>query len=172
MSTPARARQQAFDRVLNELGSAIWRLTAGYAADDASRQDLYQDILVAIWESLSGFRGDSSLRTYVYRIAHNRGLSYRTYESRRQHTPLDSVVVVAAGSDPTEKAEGARRRDVLHAAIRELSPALRQAIMLHLDDLSNSEIAQIMDISEGNVAVRLTRARKAVERHIKEREAS
>jgi len=161
-------RSALFDRTLNEFGDALWRLTAGYASQEADRKDLRQDILVAIWTALGRFRAESSLRTFVYRIGHNCGLSYRSYEKRRVHGALDGLVVVDPRPGPHEVVEEGRRRTVLQRAIRTLLPALRQPLMLHLDGLTNPEIAEIVGITVGNVAVRLTRARTAVERAVRE----
>ena len=82
---------------MEEFGDALWRLTAGYASTEAERKDLHQDILAAIWQALGRFRQESSLRTFVYRIAHNRGVSHRAYERRRTHGSLEAVAVAALG---------------------------------------------------------------------------
>ena len=172
MTAGSAGREGLFDRTMVEFGDALWRLTAGYASNEADRKDLFQDILVAIWKALDRFRQQSSLRTFVYRIGHNRGLSYRAYEKRRAHGPLDNVIIPDPRPDPHEVTEKNRRREVLQRAVRGLSPALRQPLMLHLDGLTNREIAEIVGITEGNVAVRLTRARKAVEQAVREGERS
>src|SRR5919109_5428661 len=65
-----------FDDVLREHGPALWRVIASYAPPGAERDDLAQDVLVAVWQSLQRFRGDSLVRPFVLRIAHNRGLSH------------------------------------------------------------------------------------------------
>lgn len=170
MTAGGAGREELFDRTMVEFGDPLWRLTAGYASNEADRKDLYQDILVAIWEALVRFRHESSLRTFVYRIGHNRGLSYRMYEKRRAHGALDEVVIRDPRPGPHEVTEANWRRETLHRAVRGLSPALRQSLMLHLDGLTNPEIAEIVGITEGNVAVRLTRAKKAVEHLVREGE--
>ncbi|MGC1597270.1 MAG: sigma factor, partial [Candidatus Acidiferrales bacterium] len=65
-----------FDRILREHGAAISRLAFGYEAVASVREELVQDIALAIWQALAHFRGGCSERTFVYRIAHNRGLSH------------------------------------------------------------------------------------------------
>lgn len=155
-------RQKLFDRAVGEYGDALWRLAAGYAVDHQDRMDLRQDIHVALWKALRWFRGESSLRTFVYRIAHNRGLSHRARVERRTHRSLDDIVVSDPRPGPAERTTARRRREMLHEAIRRLSPTYRQTVMLHLDGLANEEIAEVLGVSAGNVAVRLTRARKAL----------
>lgn len=164
MTPGPEERRDLFDRAVSEYGDALWRLTAGYAADRHDREDLRQDIHVALWKALHRFRGDCSLRTFVYRIAHNRGLSHRARMGRRDHRSLDHVVLRDPRPGPAERTATARRREVLHEAIRRLSPTYRQTVMLHLDGLTNGEIAEVLGLSAGNVAVRLTRARKALKK--------
>ena len=64
-----------FEEVVAQFGPALARVAASYAYGAAEREDLLQDILLAVWRALPRFAGRSSLRTYVFRIAHNRGLS-------------------------------------------------------------------------------------------------
>ena len=65
-----------FDDVLREHGPALWRVIASYAPPGAERDDLAQDTLLAVWQALPRFRGDSSPRSFVLRVAHNRALSH------------------------------------------------------------------------------------------------
>lgn len=170
MTTPER--RALFDEVVRDHGAALWRLTAGYAHSDEERKDLHQEILVAVWQALPRFGHRSSLRTFVYRIAHNRGTSHRAYEGRRRHRDIDDLSLPDPGPAPDEQAEVRRRRHVLLSATRSLPATLGQVLMLHLDGLSNGEIAEVVGISTGNVAVRLTRARSAVMERIREIEAA
>jgi RNA polymerase sigma factor (sigma-70 family) len=64
-----------FDDLLREHGPSLWRVIASYAPPGAERADLAQDVLVAVWQALPHFRGQGSARSFVLRIAHNRGLS-------------------------------------------------------------------------------------------------
>jgi RNA polymerase sigma factor (sigma-70 family) len=152
---------QAFDRVAREYGAALARLAAGYAADPADRDDLVQEILVALWRALPTFRGESSERTFVFRVAHNRALTF--VARRRRHAPLEDAGPVA---DPRPLADAALARAQRHArlvdAVRRLPEPQRQTVMLHLEELSHEEIAEVQGTTVGNVAVRLTRARKAL----------
>lgn len=156
-------RTALFDRVVETFGDAIWRATVGYASDEADREDLRQDILLALWQALPRFRHESSLRTFVYRIVHNRGLSHRAYESRRDHADIRDLGIADGRPGPHQLAERSAERAALFRAVRSLPHPLRQALMLHLEGLDNAEIAEVVGTTRGNVAVRLTRARRAVE---------
>lgn len=158
---PPLERDELFRRVLADHGDGLWRLTAGYARLRADREDLHQDVLVAILAALPGFRGDSSLRTFVYRIAHNRGISYRRRRTREpEAVPTEGL----ASSTPSPEAEllaDARREELLEA-IRGLPHGQRQTMMLHLEGLEHGEIAEVLGTTPNNVGVRLHRARAAI----------
>lgn len=161
-----------FDRLLREHGPALSRLAFGYEKLEAAREELMQEIALAIWQALPRFRGECSERTFVFRIAHNRGLTHAV-RRRPAHEPLDALPEEREPVDPRplpdERASQANRRDRLRAAIRELPPLHREVIILTLEEFSTSEIAEILGITENNVAVRLNRARKALKQALEER---
>jgi len=158
MSGPTAERLEA---LLAEHGEALWRLAGGYAAHRADREDLYQDIVLAVWQALPRFRGESSERTFVFRVAHNRGLTHRQRRRRIGWEPLDDDSPLPAMTPtPLARAVEADARRRLHDALRTLPAGHRQVVMLTLEGLSQREIGDVLGISEGNVAVRLHRARK------------
>ncbi len=142
-------------------GDALERVVWGYVDNAPDREDLMQEILVALWRALPRFRGESSLRTFVLQVAHNRSITFATRRRRFADLPEEGLL-----PDPTplveERLIEQQHRDRLFAAIRRLPEAQRQAVMLHLEGLSQREIAALQETSEGNVGVRLTRARKAL----------
>jgi RNA polymerase sigma factor (sigma-70 family) len=154
-----------FDRILSEHGAAISRLAFSYETVASVREELVQEIALAIWQALAHFRGECSERTFVYRIAHNRGLSH-VWKRRPPHQPLEEIKEVDEPIDPRphpeEHAERTDQRMRLMSAIQSLPVTHRQLIVLTLEGLSHAEIAEVMGITENNVAVRLTRARKAL----------
>ena len=79
--------EQRFDRLLVSYGPSLARLAASYARRASEQDDLFQEVAFAIWRALPGFRGECSERTFVFRIAHNRGISYRA----RRRTPVEAA---------------------------------------------------------------------------------
>jgi RNA polymerase sigma-70 factor, ECF subfamily len=157
--------RSTFEEVLSVHGDALWRLTSGYARQPADREDLYQEILVAMWGALPRFRGESSLRTFVFRVAHNRGMTFRGRVAARARREADVTVDLR---DPRPTADESLHDEIdrskLMAAVRELAPSLSQTVMLSLEGLTYAEIAAVLDITENNVGVRLHRARAALEK--------
>src|SRR5580692_9216477 len=127
-----------FDRILSEHGAAISRLAFGYETVAGVREELVQDIALAIWQALPHFRGECSERTFIYRIAHNRAL---THVCKRQplHQPLDELAQPLEPIDPRphpdEQVEATHRRDRLRSAVQGLPVAYRQVVMLTLEEL-------------------------------------
>lgn len=149
-----------YDDLWNEYGASLGRLAASYEALPHAREDLLQDIRLAIWSALPKFRQECSLRTFVYRIAHNRGLTHVwSRRAKPQHTHELSDVVDPR-SDPESTVIQKTQHLKLIEAVRQLPILYRQVITLFLENLSHAEIGAVLGITETNVAVRLNRARK------------
>lgn len=149
-----------FEQVLELYGDALWRFTLTYEQDYNKRKDLYQEILVAIWKALLKFEQRSSIKTYVFRIAHNRGITFRNRSAR---SDIFSTLNFEPGSEnvsPQEEIIKKEEQENLKNAVLQLSPSLRQVLLLILEGLSNKEISDVLGISENNVAVRFLRAKK------------
>jgi len=150
-----------FERILREHGAALRRAVAGYEQDPARREDLFQDVCLAIWQALPRFRGESSERTFLFRIAHNRGLTHRV---RRPPSPTADFAETDDVEDPAATPEAAahhgQRRARLRAAVRRLALEPQQVLTMTLEGLTPREIADVLGITENNVGVRLSRARR------------
>lgn len=158
-------REAHYLRLVRANDQAVRRLAFSYERDPARRQDLVQDIWMALWQALPAFRGDCSERTFVFRIAHNRGVTHIQHWRRRRTEVLDDEAPVAtADADPERVASDGQRRARLQSAVQQLPLGLRQVVVLTLEGLSQREIGEVLGISENNVAVRLSRARVALAR--------
>jgi RNA polymerase sigma-70 factor (ECF subfamily) len=154
-----------FESWVRQHGGLILRVARAYAGTEEDRQDLAQEILLQLWNSLPRFEGRARESTWIYRVALNTALAWRRADSRRRQrfTPLIEVEDI-----PASEAEGRARLDNeevlvrLYAAIRALPRVDAALVMLHLDGLSYRETAEVLGISEGHVGVKLTRARKAL----------
>lgn len=164
--------EEQFNRVMREYGPALSRLAFGYEKSPAAREELIQEIALAVWQALPQFRGECSERTFIYRVAHNRALTH-AYRRQPAQQPLDELSQGQEPVDPRphpeEQAAITHRRDRLRSAIHRLPLTYRQAVMLLLEDLSYAEMADVLGITESNVAVRLNRARKALKEALGER---
>jgi RNA polymerase sigma-70 factor (ECF subfamily) len=156
--------RQRFAALMREYGEGLDRVVRSYA-HPADHDDLAQEIALAVWNALPSFRGESSERTFVYRVAHNRALTH-VARRRIRAEELDEVVDPAPG--PETCAAGREEVDRLFGAIRVLRVPLRQVLTLALEGLTHAEIGECLGITEANVAVRLNRARAALRRELEE----
>jgi RNA polymerase sigma-70 factor (ECF subfamily) len=155
---------RAFRALTADYGAALQRLARGYEADEGRQQDLVQEIFVALWQALPSFEGRSSLRTWVYRVAHNIAVSHvvkRRRDRLAQAVPLDDDVLVA---NAAREAEGRDSVGRLAALVRALRPADAQVILLYLEGLEHAEIGEVTGLSPENVAVKVHRIKAALAR--------
>lgn len=162
MDSPAHTAR--FDDWLEEHRGIVFKVARSYAAQPADEAELVQEILVQLWRSAAGFKGQCSVVTWIYRVSLNTALVWRRGRSRRQ-------AVIAPGTTPSFEAlapeprlgwtaEQAELLELLYAAVRSLPPAERMLVLLSLDGLSYREIGEVAGISENHVGVALTRARR------------
>ncbi len=144
-----------FAKLMVSYAAPVRRLCSVYANAPADREDLFQEIFLGIWRSLPAFRGDSSERTWIYRIAHNVALTWQMRDRRHQsrHTTLDDA------SKLKIDAVGLRRVE-MERALGNLNPADRNLTLLWLEGLTATEIEEVTGVQAATVAVRLGRIRR------------
>lgn len=143
-------------------GGLIARIASTYERRPALVEELVQDVLVAIWRAQPSFRGQSSVRTFVARIAHNVCVSHVRRADTVSLGPLDETIP-DHGTGPELDVDARLKRDKLLAAIHALPVALRQTMSLHLEGFSGAEIGEALSVTENNVGVRLARARATLQ---------
>jgi RNA polymerase sigma-70 factor (ECF subfamily) len=141
-------------------GRALERVAGSYARDFAEREDLFQEIVVAIWRALPGFRGECSERTFVFRIAHNRGITHLARHRPEMTALTDEVELIDAKPSPEQTLSTEQQERRLMEAVQRLSIHYRQVVTMALEGMTYSEIANVLGITETNVGARLTRARQ------------
>jgi RNA polymerase sigma-70 factor (ECF subfamily) len=150
----------AYHQVVAAYGRELARFVAGYERNPAKRKELLQDVHVALWQSLAGFRGQCSLRTWAFRVAHNVGATHVRRNVRiveRHCVSLDDepqVLASDAGIDAVERRIDLER---VYRLIYRLAPLDREVMLLYLEDLDAANIGEITGLSAGNVATRVHR---------------
>jgi RNA polymerase sigma-70 factor (ECF subfamily) len=154
------ALEARFRAILAANGPALGRLAATYTRSSSDRDDLLQDIAMGLWQALPRFRGECSDRTFVFRIAHNRGLAHAGRKRRIVQFVEGDPDPPAGQPDPEAELSREQQSARLLEAIRQLPVIHREVLVLALEGLGYREIAQVLGISDSNVGVRLNRARK------------
>jgi RNA polymerase sigma-70 factor (ECF subfamily) len=148
-------RDRIFEEWLARHKGILFKVAHAYAFEHADRQDLFQEIVLQVWRSVDAFRGESSVPTWIYRVALNTAIAWTRKQDRhhRGKQPLELVegllTTSSVGYDP--------RVEWLYRQIAQLKDVDRSVALLMVDGFAYKEIAAIAGISEGNVAVKINR---------------
>jgi len=134
----------------------IFKLVGLYANDAEEKKDLYQEVLLQAWKSWPSFRNEAKFSTWLYRICLNTIFTQKRKPQRVEYpTSLETI-------SPAVQNSFAQQEDVarLRLAIRQLSETDRAIISMNLDGYENSEVAEMLGISNNHVAVKLHRIKQ------------
>ncbi|MBQ8500287.1 MAG: sigma-70 family RNA polymerase sigma factor [Bacteroidales bacterium] len=145
-----------FARIVKEYKSTIYMVCYMFSKDEDEVADLFQDILVNLWKGFPRFRGDSSPKTWIYRVSLNTCISVERKKKRKGETvPLDMNINLF-----DDTAEDMKQVRMLQDRISRLGPFDRAIVLLWLENLSYDEIGAIVGITAKNVSVRLFRIKE------------
>jgi len=148
----------------HDYSAALERLARVYEADVEKRRDLLQDINVALWRSFAKFNGACSMRTWVFRVAHNTAVSHVVREKRRRPQSMLDLEEIEQTPGPVFTDQNDRRQQVeqLLSMIRKLKPIDRQVVLAYLEDMDAAGIAEMTGLSAGNVATKIHRIKRVL----------
>ena len=153
-------RNRIFGEWLAGHKGILFKVVHVCAFEHADRQDLFQEITIQVWRSVDAFRGDSSVPTWMYRVALNTAIAWMRKEGRHQRGKQELEVVgllTTASSDAPDP-----RLEWLYHQIAQLKNVDRSVALLLLDGFSYKEIAAIAGITESNVGVKINRIKSAL----------
>ena len=173
MPHPAHDQERRYSEVAEEFGGALERLARAYEGDADRRRDLLQEIHVALWRSLGRFDGRCSMRTWVYRVAHNVATSRVIRARERTLLFVDAVTLesIPDTSDREAVLDRERTLDRVYALIRQLRPIDRQIMLLYLEDVDAPTIAEVTGLTARNVATKIHRIKQLLARRFHDRGA-
>jgi RNA polymerase sigma-70 factor (ECF subfamily) len=154
-----------FSQVLKEHAALLGRVAATYEANFHLRQELLQEISLAVWQALEKFKGDSSVKTYVLRVAHNKAITHVAYHTKQpRNDSYCEVETPQPGQQASSDVQIAQQQQIqtMLKEIRKMPIQTRQVVTMSMEGLSYSEIADTCGISGSNVGVILNRARKVL----------
>jgi RNA polymerase sigma-70 factor (ECF subfamily) len=143
----------------------VVKVARAYSLTSDECQDLAQEILLQAWRSLPNFEGKASPATWFYRVALHTAMNWQRKDKprRSRQQPLLEVQVLAAEcSNSAEQAQHRETVEQLYNAIHQLPKTDAALVLLYLDELSYREMSEVLGISESNVGVKLSRAKKAL----------
>ena len=155
-----QVQDELYEEAASSFSSALERLARAYEADPDHRRDLLQEIHIALWRSFAGFDQRCSLRTWVYRVAHNVGASHVAKQYRTRPEALVGLEELESFPDPHRREAAADRSIALNKLlemIQKLKPLDRDVILSYLEGLDAEEIGEITGLSARNVATKIHR---------------
>lgn len=168
---------KAFDLLVLKYQLRLSKLVSRFLRNQSDVPDVVQDAFIKAYRALPNFRGESAFYTWLYRIAINTAKNHLVSESRK--SPANSIDAQDAEdygasewlkefASPEREALASELEQIIHKAMAELPPDLREAITLReIEGLSYEDIATVMDCPVGTVRSRIFRAREAIDNRLK-----
>jgi len=164
------SQDSLYEQAADTYGASLDRLARAYELDPEARRDLLQDVHLHLWRSFAYFDQRCSLRTWVYRVAHNVATGHVIGQSRIRNR-LVSIESIEAmpGSDHGELAASqAQALERLETLIQRLKPLDRQIIVSYLEGMDAASISEITGLSPANIAMKVHRIKNVLKRWFSE----
>ena len=155
-----KQEEEIFARLVREHKSTIYTVCYMFSKDEDEVQDLFQETLINMWKGMGGFREESKIDTWIYRVALNTCLTQERKKKREvKKVPLNMDVNYFEDNDAN-----AKQARILHQRISQLAYVDRALVMLWLDGMSYDEMGAVVGISVQNVATKLFRIKEQLKK--------
>lgn len=158
--------EKDFVKIIIKNQGIIHKVCNIYCDTPDDRSDLFQEIVAQLWKSFPGFRAESKLSTWMYRVALNTAITHFKKGERRpdrDYLPYENFQV----EDETYNTEIEEQIKELHRAIQQLTGIEKSIILLYLENTSYEEIAEITGITQNYVRVKMNRIKKKLKKLMK-----
>jgi len=171
-----RGVEEAYETLIERFQQPVYNLVYRLMDDPSESPDVVQEVFLKVFRNIGSFKGNSSLKTWIYRIAFNEAYNHRRWFTRhkRQEIGLESNedetlsyqdVLPDPGRSAFDIASDIEMHSLVESALGELNPAFRAAVVLRdIEDLSYEEIAEVLQVSLGTVKSRILRGREALKK--------
>lgn len=149
--------KKAFLDLIQENRKIIFKICNTYCPNRNERDDLAQEIVYQLWKSFTGYNATQKFSTWMYRVALNVAISFYRKEKKLKNTVEYKEQLIELEEDVDDSAAEEKKFAALQKFINELKTLDRSIMMLYLEDKSYREIAEIIGISETNVATKINR---------------
>jgi len=168
-------KEQVFNNLLTENKDRLYRLCRGFIGDSGEVDDLFQEIMINVWNNIEKFRGEAKMSTWLYRIATNTALLYRKRSNKRNQIlqaglGIPSAQQYASENQLRQKIEQEKQLNQLNQliqAINQLEKQDRIIITLVLEGFSYQEIAEVVGISVNYIGVKINRIKNKLSKKVK-----
>jgi len=169
-----KGHELAYEELISRFQQPVYVLAIRLLGDTSEASDVVQEVFLKVFRNIGSFRGQSSLKTWIYRITVNEAHNARRwfFRHRRKEVELDTnptqsrdlrESIPDRSRSPYEEAVNRQRHVMIEAALEKISPIFREAVVLRdIADLSYEEVAEILGVSLGTVKSRILRGREAL----------
>ena len=169
----SQGAEDAYEILIQRYQQPVYSLVCRLMSDPGDAPDIVQEVFLKVFRNIGAFRGSSSLKTWIYRIAVNEAYNHRRWFCRHQRqevalaseegTPHHISGMTDPGRSPFEQAADHEARALVEQALEKLNPKFRAAVVLRdIEDLSYEDIAAVLEVSLGTVKSRIMRGREAL----------
>lgn len=155
--------EQQFAQLIDRHNGILYKIARSFSDTGEDLRDLYQEMLIQIWQAFPSFRGEAQVSTWVYRVALNTALSFQKKLRRSKPTVSFNQQAFDLPVEEHSEHEHQRRVDLLYRCINQLPKDERAIILLHLEEKSYEEIAEIIGITVNLVGVKIFRIKKKLQ---------
>lgn len=158
---------RAFDALMREYSPELFNFILRIVSNVEDAQDILQDTFVRVWEKSGQFKGNSSVKTWIFRIAINLSYTHLKRRKRWSLSILDEVKSLMSGSDPVEESEALYNSTLLEKSLTTLTPRQHAVVVARIyKDLPFAEIAKAVGCSENSAKVHFHEGKKRIEAYI------
>jgi RNA polymerase sigma-70 factor, ECF subfamily len=172
--------EEAYEALILRYQQPVYSLVRRLMNDPSDAADIVQEVFLKVFRNVRSFRGNSSLKTWIYRIAVNEAHNHRRWFSRHQRQEIGigrdqdgrgyEDILPDPGRTPFQAAADCETRALVEDALLALNPNFRAAVVLRdIEDLSYEEIAMVLNLSLGTVKSRILRGREALRKSLEGR---
>ncbi len=156
-------QQQIFQGIIEEHKGILFKVAHAYCPAEEDRQDLIQEMMIKIWQSMHKYNNQFKISTWIYRISLNVAISfYRKMSSReRKYIDWNAQTDQIHGEDKSENEQHLVLLELFISELKEIDKAL---IILYLEDKSHAEIAEILGMSVSNVGTKTGRIKELLKK--------
>ena len=152
--------KEKYISIIKSNQNLIYKICYSYCKDPENRKDLEQEILIQLWNSFKKFDGRVKISTWIYRIALNTAISFYRNDCKLNGKKIKIDEAIITLSDTEYDFETDEQISILYQFIEKLDGFDKALILLYLDDNKYKEIAEILGITETNVATKISRIKK------------
>jgi len=158
---------RAFDKLMREYSPELHSFILRIVSNSEDAQDILQDTFVRVWEKSHQFKGNSSVKTWIFRIAINLAYTHLKKRKRWGFSILDEIKSLVSGSDPVQETERQYNSMLLEKSLTSLTPRQHAVVVARIyQDLPFAQIGEAVGCSENSAKVHFHEGKKRIETYI------